>query len=72
MNSDHSTTIADYESTTLCAHDSVSVEFDKEAAGKLSVIEIRERWPRFVGRCPDCKCQLIKYASSEHYLYGDW
>lgn len=34
--------------------------------------EIRKRWPRFDGECPDCGKHLIAYASSEHYIFGDW
>lgn len=33
---------------------------------------LRKKWPRFDGQCPDCKCLLISYASSAHFMYGDW
>jgi len=57
-----------------CPHDSIKVEFDEETANreKLSDTEIRRRWPRFYGKCPDCGQMLIKYASMAHYVYGDW
>lgn len=55
-----------------CEHEAIAVTFDKEAARDLSTTEIRERWPRFLGNCPTCGERLIKYASYEHYLYGDW
>lgn len=34
--------------------------------------EIRRRWPRFHGTCPDCKGKLVLYASWAHYAMGDW
>lgn len=55
-----------------CKHESVKVEFDEEAAKGLDVYEIRKRWPRFSGNCPSCGELLIKYASVDHYRYGDW
>lgn len=55
-----------------CPHASIIVTFDPDAAEHLSVEEIRKRWPRFHGTCPDCGCTLIKYASMAHYIYGDW
>ena len=55
-----------------CDHDSVKVDFDKEKASNMTVGELRDKYPRFHGKCPDCGCDLIKYASIEHYLMGDW
>lgn len=55
-----------------CTHDGAKVEFDEEAAKGLSVAEIRQRWPRFYGACPDCGRLIIKYASFMHYGMGDW
>jgi hypothetical protein len=55
-----------------CQHDSVTVSFDPKAAKGLSAHEVRMRWPRFSGMCPQCQCRLIKYASAEHYYAGDW
>lgn len=35
--------------------------------------EIRKRWPRLSGLCPKgCGYNGIYYASTAHYLYGDW
>jgi hypothetical protein len=57
----------------VCAHPRIpKVEFDVEAASGLPPEEIRERWPRFFGPCPDCKATVIAYASQEHYIFGDW
>lgn len=65
-----------------CAHDAVKVEFDEVQARLLEeggqydsyelTREIRKRWPRFFGNCPDCGQQVIKYASSAHFVWGDW
>lgn len=55
-----------------CQHDGAKVEFDIVEAQKLDAHAIRQRFPRFNGKCPDCGCDLIKYASMEHYYYGDW
>lgn len=55
-----------------CEHEGAKVEYDSEAAKGLDAREIKKRWPRFFGPCPDCGAQLIKYASFEHYIAGDW
>lgn len=55
-----------------CEHANVEVHFDPVAARKMNVAEIRKTFPRFYGKCPDCGCDLIKYASYVHYLMGDW
>lgn len=55
-----------------CPHPQCQVTFDPAAAQKLTVEEIRKRWPRFYGPCPDCGQQMIVYASFSHYIYGDW
>lgn len=34
--------------------------------------EIRRRWPRGFHGCVRCGSQVISYASSAHYTYGDW
>lgn len=49
-----------------------AVSFDKDAAAGLTAYEVRKRWPRYSGICPECRCPLIGYASTEHYLAGDW
>lgn len=46
--------------------------FDAEAARGLSAEEVRKRWPRFYGPCPDCNTTVIHYASTAHYVLGDW
>lgn len=56
-----------------CTHDSVDVAYDSELAKKMpSATEVRQKYPRFDGTCPDCGTGLIKYASFEHYIMGDW
>jgi len=57
---------------STCEHKNIKVEFDKIAAAGLDAYEVRRRWPRFCGRCPDCGYSIIQYASAEHYTYGDW
>lgn len=53
-----------------CDH---GVTFDEEAAKGLPVDEIRKRWPRGWGPCPKgCGWDGIAYASTAHYVYGDW
>ncbi len=55
-----------------CKHENVAVEFDLEAAKNLTPREIRMKYPRFDGTCPDCKQHVIIYASHAHYIYGDY
>ena len=68
-------TILDAQGTPLtppveCDH---GVAFDSEAARGLSEYEVRKRWPRGSGPCPKgCGFVGIAYASSEHYVMGDW
>jgi hypothetical protein len=58
--------------TVKCQHLKVQPTFDREASEGLSAEEVRKRWPRFMGVCPDCGEHWILYASMEHYLAGDW
>jgi len=51
-----------------CPCGKVTVTFDPMAARGLSANEVRKRWPR--GQCQDCNA--IVYASSAHYIEGDW
>jgi len=44
----------------------------EEEANKLSSFEIRKRYPRFDGVCPDCNQQVIVYASMHQYIAGDY
>jgi hypothetical protein len=55
-----------------CEHQNCVVLFDPVAARELSAYEVQTIWPRFDGQCPDCGVYLIKYASAEHYTFGDW
>ncbi len=55
-----------------CAHVKVMPAFDYEASKGLGAYEVRKRWPRFFGKCPDCDFEGILYASREHYYSGDW
>ena len=42
-------------------------------AGNPASTEIRRRWPRLSGVCPKgCGYNGIYYASSDHYVAGDW
>jgi hypothetical protein len=56
-----------------CYHKNLPpVPFDEEAAKGLDAMEVRKRWPRRVQICPDCKDEVICYASNAHYYSGDW
>jgi len=55
-----------------CPHAQIMPEFDAEAAKGLSAAEVKRRWPRYEGVCPDCGQGGAFYASYEHYLMGDW
>lgn len=50
------------------------VEFDLDLASTLGLesYEVRNRWPRWFGKCNDCGYEGIRYASFAHYVYGDW
>lgn len=55
-----------------CRHPRCTPAFDADAAQGLDEYEVRRRWPRLMGECPDCGQHLISYASAEHYIAGDW
>jgi len=56
-----------------CEHPNIKrPSFDAKAAHGLSVVEVRKRWPRGHELCPDCRTMVITYASTEHYVLGDW
>lgn len=55
-----------------CQHPKVTPDFDEEAASSMSSNEVRRKWPRFSGKCPDCSFNGIIYASYFHYICGDW
>jgi hypothetical protein len=41
--------------------------------GPPGAAEVRKRWPRLMGTCPKgCGFHGIAYASSTHYVFGDW
>jgi hypothetical protein len=47
--------------------------FDSTMAKGLSPNEVRKRWPRLMGTCPKgCGFEGIGYASTEHFVMGDW
>lgn len=48
------------------------VVFDLDAARNLSSEEVRKRWPRKFSRCKHCSLMVMRYASPEHFVYGDW
>jgi hypothetical protein len=59
----------------LAADDSCDhgLSFDAEAASGLEAFQVRRRWPRLFGLCPEgCGFNGIAYASGEHYVAGDW
>jgi DNA adenine methylase len=58
-----------------CSHSKCMPKFsadDERAATGMDAAEVRRRWPRFEGCCPDCGEQLVMYASASHYIAGDW
>lgn len=58
-----------------CKHVNIpEVVFDEDTARaeNLSCAEVRRRWPRYYGPCPDCGEDVIGYASMSHYRWGDW
>lgn len=59
-------------SDTDCDH---GVTFDEAEARRINAdaYEVRKRWPRLDGACPrGCGFSGIGYASTAHYLMGDW
>lgn len=41
--------------------------------GNPAAAEVRKRWPRLCGPCPyGCGYSGIYYASTAHYIMGDW
>jgi hypothetical protein len=60
------------DKSKFCKHANIRVEFDEEAAKGLDAGEVRKRWPRYHGPCPDCGTMMISYASFLHYVSGDW
>lgn len=60
------------DKSKYCKHENIRVDFDEEAARGLDAWEVRKRWPRYSGPCPDCGGHMISYASFLHYVSGDW
>ena len=55
-----------------CDHEKCKPEYDSELAKNMTSIEVRKHFPRFFGKCPDCNEEVIYYASTEHFVMGDW
>jgi hypothetical protein len=55
-----------------CKHEKHIPKFDSELAKNMSWIEVREKFPRYYGKCEECGESLIAYASTEHFVMGDW
>lgn len=54
----------------VCDH---GVVFDPEKVRSMTVQQIRNLFPRLHGPCPEgCGFHGIAYASTEHYVWGDW
>lgn len=55
-----------------CLHLSVTPTCTEDDLRGLSATEVRKRFPRFQGACPNCGKNVIAYASMYHYMAGDW
>ncbi len=56
-----------------CLHLNVPTpEFDSARAATMTSSEVRRVFPRGDSFCPDCKTNVLMYASNEHFLMGDW
>lgn len=55
-----------------CKHENLPVKYDAADCTGKDEWYVREKYPRFYGACPDCGQVMIGYASTEHYLAGDW
>lgn len=64
--------LAEEAKMEACTHYKVTPKFDEEKAQGLDSHEVKSRWPRFSGMCPDCGWHGIMYASYSHYIHGDW
>ncbi len=66
---------ANHEATLPCLHSKVATPiFDEERAQreKMSSDDIRREFPRTDEICPDCDQRVIRYASDDHHILGDW
>lgn len=55
-----------------CTHEKCTPKWDEVDAQTLSSDEVREKYPRFSGTCPDCGWYGIIYASQMQYIMGDY
>ena len=55
-----------------CYHVNAIPNYPDDAFDNLSSAEVRKRFPRFFGDCPDCGQPFIGYSSLKHYISGDW
>lgn len=55
-----------------CDHVYPLPSFDEDAARGMDPYEVRKRWPRYSGPCPNCGQPIVSYASIAHYVAGDW
>ena len=76
-NCDHGVVFDEEEANRLCEQiqekgsDDPAVNFIMGAPNASAAV--RKRWPRLHGSCPKgCGFNGIAYASTAHYLYGDW
>jgi len=63
------------EPKPICEHPNVGrPEFDYEEAKakKMDAYQVQQKWPRKQEWCLDCGKRVIRYASPEHYIMGDW
>ncbi len=64
--------ITEHEKICSCRHLQVTPDFDEDEVYGLDAYEIRKKYPRFEGVCPDCGQQVIVYASAAQYILGDY
>ena len=64
--------IIDLSKNNTCKHEKVAPKYKDEDFKGLREYEVRIRFPRFWGRCPDCGQHVILYSSYSHYIAGDW
>lgn len=57
-----------------CQHEKCvpKIDISDDELAKLTTEEVRQRYPRFDGQCPDCGQRVIFYASNMHYIAGDY
>lgn len=55
-----------------CDHSKAIPDVKDSDLDGLSAEQVRKRFPRYSGPCPECGKSVIAYASSKHYIAGDW